>query len=773
MPKVCENTKRPVDYVDPLIDTAKPRIRWIFTNLVTRPFGMVSPAPDTSPTGTWASGYMYGRDRIHCFSHIHAWQLSGVPVMPVAGAVESTPTPESLAAKFRHEDEISKAGYYSVKLKESDIRVELTATPRAAFHRVTFPSDPAANLVFNLGMDLGPGQMSGVRVQRVGDDEIEGCVVNAPTRRRPKECAIHFVARFNRPFNRLAGWTEEAEFAERDEIRGDKGGVALTFDAATDPTVLMKIGVSYVSVEGARTNVEAELPSWDFDGVVRQSQDVWNEWLSRITVEGGSERRKTKFHTDLYRASFGANLVSDVDGAYIDRAGDAPVIRRIPLDEDGIPRYAHYQGDGLWECHWSKIILWSIAYPEILRHFCNFLVDIYKDGGLIPRAPSGGNYTFVMIGAQTTPLIVAAHMKGIRGFNVETAYEGLRKNAFPGGLMSKAGYEHRACVGGGIEHYLERGYIPERGKIEGAFHTGGGAQTLEYCYADWTLAQLAKALGKEDDYRLFMKRAENYKNLFDAATKFMRPRKLDGSWLDPFNPLSLEGWCEGNSWQYTFYVPHDLLGLIRLFGGPEPFVEKINLAFERATESNYYAPKVENIQRDDAYINYGNENGRFTAHLFNHAGAPWLTQKWTREVRDKTYGSIAPEGFFEDDDYGLAASTSVLLALGLFDMRGGAALEPVYEIASPAFDKITIKLDPNHYPGETFVIETKNDPETNPYIQSATLNGRPLDKCWFLHEEFANGGKLVLELGPEPNKEWGAGLENAPPSMSREWESGR
>jgi predicted alpha-1,2-mannosidase len=325
--------------------------------------------------------------------------------------------------------------------------------------------------------------------------------------------------------------------------------------------------------------------------------------------------------------------------------------------------------------------------------------------------------------------------------------------------MSKAGYEHDTCLDGGVEYYIERGYIPDDRKAARGWHADGAAQTLEYAYDDWCLAQLAKALGRDVDHRLFIGRAGNYRNLFDPSTGFMRPRNSDGSWLEPFDPAGPKGWCEGTAWQYTWVVPHDVEGLIGLMGGREPFVRKLNEAFERAAPRDFLAPEV----------NYGNQPSIAMAHLFNYAGAPWLSQKWVREVKERTFGGVTPHhGYRGDEDQGQAGGLGVLMALGLFQVRGGAALEPVYEITSPVFDRITIHLDNRYYPGGRFVITARNNSPENRYIQSATLDGKPLDRPWFFHRELADGGVLALEMGPEPNRAWGSRPEDAPPSMSRE-----
>ena len=741
--------RRPIDWVDPLIDTGKPKVRWVFSASACRPFGLVRLSPDTDPVGVWGSGYRYFSRTIHCFSHIHAWQLSGVPVMPVTGAVEKPARIGEIGSSFSHDRETVRAGYHAVFLERYGIEVECTATERVGFHRYRFPDERVCSVVVDLGSELGPSRMSTARIQAVNPYELGGFVENAPTIRRPKPCRVYFVIRFDRAFESFAAWNNQGFKESPESMSGEGCGAGARFDSRGGSVLLMKVGLSYVSLDQARLNLDTEAPHWDFDRVRSQTEEQWNDWLGRIQIDGGTDEQRTKFYTDLWRSLQGGYLTNDVDGSYCDNTRARSVIRKIPTDDNGRPRYRRLEGDIFWGAHWSLSQLWGLAYPEIVSDWCNTLVGYYRDGGLIPRGPSGGGYTFVMIGSHSTAFIVAAYMRGIRTFDVETAYEGMRKNAFPGGLMSKAGYEYDTCSGGGIEYYLDRGYIPEGRGLSGLNHIDGAAQTLEYAYDDWCLAQIAGALGREDDRRQFLERSTNYRNLFNPATGFLQPRNLDGSWLEPYDPLSMTGWCEANGWQYTYYVPHDIPGLINLMGGNKAFTLKLNGAFEQAVPMDFYAPKPE-LRRDAAYVNYGNEPGRFVAHLFNRAGAPWLAQKWTREVKERLFSSVGPVGFCEDDDNGLAAATSALLAIGLFDIAGGAAREPVYEITSPIFDRVVIRLDQRWYPGKSFTIETKNNSRLNRYVQSTELNGESHRKPWFFHHQFAAGGRLTLHLGPEP-----------------------
>lgn len=753
--------KHPVDWVDPLIDSASPR--WIFFSSASRPFGMVNLSPDTDVEGDWGAGYLYDTDKIRWFSHLHAWQLSAVPVMPTTGAFKGTSGSDVYRSRFSHDKEIVGPGYHAVTLDDYDIRVELTSTDRVGFHRYRFPESSQCHILFDLGARLGPPLMDDALIRRVGDVELQGYVVNAPTRRRPKACTIYFVARFNKPFELFGGWVGNKDFVGVDEVSGKNSGAFVRYSTGKDEVILLKVALSYVSIEQARLNLQTELDHWDFNRVRSESEKVWNNWLSRIGVEGGTEAQRTKFYTDLWHTLLGRRTNSDVNGKYTDNTGPKPVVRQIPLGPNGKPKYAHFNSDAFWTTFWNINQLWGLAYPEVMNQFANCLVDMYKNGGLIPRGPTGGNYSFVMIGAHSTPFIVSAYMKGIRSFDVEKAYEGMRKNAFPGGLMSKAGYEHNGYQGGGIEYYIERGYIPEGRQITGAgkkggpIHIDGAAQTLEYAYDDWCLAQMAKALGKEGDYRLFMKRAQNYRNIFDNSTGFMRPRNLDGSWLTPFDPLEPLGFCEGTAWQYNWFVPHDMQGLINLMGRRSAFNHRLNHAFEMAMPENFVS----------RYVNYGNQPSTAMAHLFNYSGAPWLTQKWVRQVKELTFGGVTPQtGYRGDEDQGQAGGLGVLMAIGLFEVRGGAAQQPIYEITSPIFDKITIHLDTRYYPGEKFVILTRNNSKENKYIQSAILDGKTWNKPWLYHQQLVDGGTLEIELGPEPNKQWGSNPKDAPPSMT-------
>lgn len=411
--------KQPVDWVDPLIDSANSR--WIFFSSACRPFGMVNLSPDTDVEGWWNSSYCYHTESIRGFNHVHAWQLAGPSVMPMSGEVGLQAGSDFCRSKFDHDTELVEAGYHAVTLEDHGVRVELTSTERVGMHRYLFHGDAAPCVLLNLGSGSGPSPIAAAQARRAGDCRIEGYLVNGPTLRRPKPCTIYFAAEFDTPFKSIAGWVDGNGLGEVPELAGNDVKALVRFAADGKRRIQLKVGLSYVSVDQARRNLEAELNHWNFDLVRRQSRQVWNDWLGRIEVEGGTEAQRTKFYTDLWHVLLGRRMVTDVDGKYCDRTGPEPVIRRVPLGPDGRPSYYHYNSDAFWNTFWNINQVWGLAYPDMANQFASFMVDMYRHGGLIPRGPAGGNYSFVMIAAHSTPFIVGAYQKGIRDFDIETA----------------------------------------------------------------------------------------------------------------------------------------------------------------------------------------------------------------------------------------------------------------------------------------------------------------------------------------------------------------
>ncbi|TWU45275.1 Glycosyl hydrolase family 92 [Novipirellula aureliae] len=738
-------------YVNPQIDTHNSR--WFYFSSACRPFGLVNLSPDTQTKGSWKSGYLYDDDSIRCFSHVHAWQMSGIPVMPTTGPFQGHLGMDKYQSKYSHDNEVVSPGYHKVHLDTYSITAELTSTCRVGFHRYTFPKSEQSHIIFDTGALLAHGPMASSQVQQAGESEIEGYSLMQKTGRRPKNTYVYFVAQFSKPFDALTTWSGGKLQEPSDGIEGKNVGAAVKFVTAEDEQIMVKVGLSYTSIENARKNLNAEVPDWDFDRVHRESTDQWNQWLGRVKISGGQADHRTKLYTDLWHSLLGRRTISDVDGSYCDMTGPKPVIRQLKMQPNGKPAYPHYNFDALWGSHWSLNVLWSMAYPHVMDGFCNTMVDIYHNAGLIPRGPSGGNYTFVMIGDPATSFFATAYNKGIRNYDYEAAYEGLRKNAFPGGIRDHAGYEHgNNASGGGMKYYIDLGYVPEDMGGKGA-HRDGAAMTLEYAYQDWCLAQFAKSLGKEDDYQHFLQRSHNYRNLWDPELRLMRPKMKDGSWMPGFEPVgkgfTCRGFCESNSMIYTNYVPHNIADLAELFGGKEAYCDFLNHSFEQSIPTRFVA---DHGQHGSRMVDYDNQPGTGMAHLFSVSGKPWLSQKWVRQVKLKAHGDVTPYGGYHgDEDQGQMGALGVLMAIGLFQVDGGASVDSVYQVTAPLFDRVTVELDNAYYPGKKFEIIAHNQAPENCYIESISLNGQPLDRTWITHQEFAAGGLMELTLSDQPN----------------------
>lgn len=750
---------RKSDLVEPMVDAA--HSRFFYFNSATRPFGMVNLSPDMNLRGTWNTGYRYNEDKIKCFSHIHCWEMSGIPVLPATGIFKGHLGPDVYGSTYSHDDEIAKPGYHKVVLKDYKIKAELTSTTRIGFHRYTFPASDSSHIIFDFSTVLGSSETESASIQKISNQVLQGSVTMAATVRRPKPITIYFVAHFDRPFERFGGWRMGVPVSLTQEISGKKTGVFVGFKTKAEEVRQMKIAISYTSIEEAHANLNAELAHWNFDQVVEESAQEWDRWLSRIDVEGGTPIEQRRFYTDLFHALQGRRIVSDFSGSYIDNTGDRPVIRRVPL-ENGKPKFRMYNSDSFWGAQWSLNTLWHLVYPEVTEEFIQCMLQMYDDGGLIPRGPSGGNYTYVMTGAPTTPFIVSAYLKGIRNYDIQKAYAAMRKDHFPGGMMSKAGYEHKTFKGGGIEAYISKGYIPyPLYEKQYGYHQDGAALTLEYAYQDFALAQMAKVLGKKEDYKLFMTRSSNYKNIFNKELGWMWVKDSMGKWTSPVDLFQYEkGWNEGNAAQYNWFVPHDVPGLISLHGGKEAFTKKLDFVFKQVRLHGFVSGKSENPIDQDllrrVYINYGNQPCMQTPFLFNYAGKPWLTQYWTRQIIDSVYSGISPQsGYSGDEDQGLMGSLAAMLKMGIFSTDGGTNNRPFYELTSPIFSKVIISLNTNYYPGKTFVIEAKQTSREHLYIQSARLNGRLLAKPILFHDDLIKGGRLELSMGSRPNTQWG------------------
>ncbi|MDR2848443.1 MAG: GH92 family glycosyl hydrolase [Bacteroidales bacterium] len=758
---------QPVDYVSPVINTAVCRFDFFASASV--PFGMVGLSPDTKHGDLWRSGYQWGEEYILDFSHVHNAQTAGIPVMPVTGACRGHLGLQASKSRFSHDKETVSMGYHKVYLEDYGITAELTSTCRVGFHRYTFPEAQETHLLFDLGAALGPTKMDDAYVRRTGANEIEGYSVQAPTFRRKKPSVVFFVAQTDRDFDSFAGWKDSVLIeADNNIIAGKTSGAYLSFrHIKAGETILLKVAVSYVSLANARMNMAAELPHWNFTKVADEARTAWNNYLGQFRIEGGTHEQQVKFYTDLMHTGIGKRTANDVDGAYTDNTGLLPVVRQLPM-QDGKPAHAFLDADGLWGSHWNLNILWSLVYPQYGNWMAETFLDYYRNAGTMARCSWGGNYSYVMVGDHATPLLAALLSTGRATFDKELAYAGARKNAFPGGIRDRAGYEageHPA--GGGIDWYIQYGYVPVEIKDRGAgFHRGGTAMTLEYAYQDWCIAQMAKRLNKQSDADLLMKRSEYWRNVFDPVSGWARPKLQSGEWMEPFAPVaensafSTAGFIESNSAIYTFFVPQNVTGLIAAFGGSKKFATQLNANFEKAKPYRFVTPHG---QHGAGWVDYENQPSCEMAHLFSHAGMPWKTQYWVRQVKDVAFGGITPQdGYNGDEDQGQMGALGVLMAIGLFDVHGCVGENPMLEITSPVFDKITISF-PSMEDADrvnTFEIVVKRKKPEDIYIQKAGLNGKPLNSFQFAAADFLKGGRLELELGAKPNSKWGVSFMN-------------
>jgi predicted alpha-1,2-mannosidase len=764
--------KEPVDYVDPFIGTD------FFGHTFPGPafpFGMIHPGPDVNDQDwTYAAGYLYSESSIMGFSHTH-WSGTGmvnggdILIMPQVSLKLKT-MPGSLAkpeggyrSGFDHADEMASPGYYSVLLKDYNVRAELTCTKRAAIHRYTFPKSDNSRIILDLGHQLGSNSSQDLSELRIIDDNrIEGVKCNGMGK-------VWFVAVFSKRFDYYGTFDNEYETPESGGSiwpykNGEKGkgiGAFLTFRTKENEQILIRLAISYVSLEGARKNLEAEIADWDFDRVKRNAHEAWQKELSRISIEGASEDQKTIFYTAVYHSILAQYISEDTDGKYI--GGD-----KLVHTADGSDYYGSFS---CWDTYRSQHPLLTILAPDHVNDFITSIVKKTHEYGWLPAQHFQNMFGEAMVGDHLIPVITDAYFKGYRDFDVKFLYEAMRTKA----LSVPQPPVPRTAGRSGLKYYMELGYTPVD-KINESV-----PNTLELAYDDWCIAQIAKDLGKTADYELFMKRACNYRNLWDPSTQFMRPKKADGSWLEEigsheqeivkdgdhayykyFDPLLVgrrpnRYYTESNAWQYIWSVQHDVQGIIDLFGGRDKFISKLDTFFEMSTDIT--PPKYVGVVGTIGQYVHGNQPSHHVAYLYDYAGQPWKTQQRVREVCTELYRT-GPGGICGNEDMGSLSSWFVLSSMGFYPVTPGSQY---YSIGSPLFGEVRISVGS----GKTFVINAINNSEKNIYIQSAKLNGEVISRTWITQKEIMNGGKLVFEMGPAPNKKWGSAVSDAPPSMTK------
>ena len=736
-------------YVEPRIGTA--HCRWFHFAPGSMPYGMAKPGPSTNghlgnASGWEATGYDYRDTIIDGFPNFHEFQVGGVSLMPSVGEVITVPTEgdtPGYSSAFSHESEVVKPGYYSVFLETPQVQAEVTATPRVAFQRFTFPESEQSNIIFDIARRWGEsGPVVDAEVSVDTEGTVEGWVVTNPMYvqkyQNGADVRMYFSAVLDKKPNAYGTFNGPDMHPGADVAKGVGAGAYLTFDTKAGESITAKIGLSFTSVDNARLNRQAEAADLDFDTAREQSYAKWEDMLGRIRVEGDSID-KVKFYTGLYHALLGRGLASDVNGAYPRHDGQ---VGQLP-EKDGKPAHNLYNTDAFWGGQWNLGQLWALAYPDYLSDYISSHLTVYRDGGWLADGVANSKYVSGVGTNLLTTGIAAAYQCGIRDFDIKEAYEACLKNELDG--------KDRPLGAGKIDTdlFVEYGYVPHKESGDGpdeAFMFSA-SHTLEYSYSAWAVARFAEALGDTANMVRLDSLANGWKRIYDASTNFMRPRLADGRFVDNFNPMQVwRGFQEGNAWQYTFYVPHDPKGLVETVG-EDVFVERLDSIFTVSRDKIFSGgQEIGAFAGLQTLYNQGNQPCLHIPWLFAEAGRPDLSQLWVRRILDEFYGTdgIHGYGYGQDEDQGQLGAWYVISSLGLFDVAGLTAIDPSFAIGSPLFDKVTIKLDPKYYKGDKFEIVTSGEP--GPYVVSKTLNGKPYDADRISFEDVVSGGTLDLTL---------------------------
>ena len=732
------------DYVDTKMGTA--HSRWMIAPGPWMPFSMVKLSPDNQNRG-WQAGYQPTFETVGCFSHIHEWTMAGLGMMPTNGKLytrvgDQFSPDEGYRSRIEKRTEEAPLGYYKVFLTDTQIGVEATATERASFQRYSFPQDKDGRVMIDLHIQAEYDyKLFDVDVNKVSDNRIEGHCRQISSRIWGKdaeqEYVVNFVIEFDTPIKKVGGWKNE--ILDTSHISGEElsdAGLFVEFDTRKHPIVQVRTGLSYVSVGNASENLNKEISErfgWDFEAVVKYQREVWNSFLNRVVISTNDRLEKIRFYSNMYRALC-RNLFSDVNGEWV--SADEKVHKLSN------PDHLALGCDAFWNTFWNLNQFWNLVTPEWSSKWVNSQLAMYDSNGWLAKGPAGMEYIPVMVAEHEIPLIVSAYQMGIRDFDSEKAFAAMKKMQTTPAVRIGGGFAGNR----NLVEYLKYQYVP--------FEKGRFSNSLEYSYDDWTVGQMAKALGKSHDYEVFNKRGYWWKNAMNPKTGYAHMRGVDGKFVSDFDPFLTgrnQHYVEGNSWQLTFFVPQDVPALIETIG-EKNFVERLNWGFEVSKQWRYNAP---NDQYWDYPVVQGNQQSMHFAFLFNWAKKPWLTQKWSRSIMDRYYGNGVANAYLGDEDQGQMSAWFVMAALGLFQTDGGCRVNPIYEIASPLFEKVVIDLGGLYGRGDSFVIEAKNVSRKNKYIQSAVLNGKKLNTFYFQASELLRGGELILIMGDKPNYRWG------------------
>ncbi len=680
------------------------------------PFGMVQLSPDTRVEGWDAcAGYHYSDSTILGFSHTH---LSGTGVadygdilfMPASGDISM----KDFGSHFSHRNESASPGFYSVLLDRYHIKAELTASTRLGLHRYTFPAGSHGNIIIDLHHGLGPDQVLESNLQILSDHEIAG---SRRSNGWAKDQHVFFAAEFSRPFTSYGIAINDTLLPGVRSAAGTNIKGYVRFPNSSAMKVLVKVALSSVSIEGARRNLK-DFSGWDFEKLRARTELAWENELSKIVVEGSSDKLKT-FYTALYHVFLTPNVFSDLDGSY--RGMDNKIYKA-----DDFTMYTIFS---LWDTFRAEHPLLTIIDRKRTLDFVKSLLAKYEQSGVLPVWELACNETWCMIGYHSVPVIADAFLKNITGFDAGEALDAMKHSAT---------LDHY-----GLKEYRLRGYVPGENEPESV------SKTLEYSYDDWCIARMAQALGKKSDADEYFRRSQFYRNLFDPSTGFMRPM-VNASWDSPFDPTAVTNhYTEANPWQYSFFAPQDVDGLIDLMGGSQKFVTKLDSLFEAN-------PALSGRQQADisgliGQYAQGNEPSHHVAYLYDYAGAAWKSQHIVRRIMDSLF-TPNPDGLCGNDDCGQMSAWYVMSSLGFYQV---APSLPVYAIGSPAFTRVSVRLENKKH----FTVLADDNRGRNEFIQSATLNGSPYPSCFITHDAIMQGSTLRFRMGKVPNPLWGARLQ--------------
>ncbi|NGM60999.1 glycoside hydrolase family 92 protein [Sphingobacterium sp. SGG-5] len=719
-------------YVDPFIGTGGHGHVFLGANV---PFGMVQLGPTQMTHGwDWCSGYHYSDSTIVGFGHMHLsgtgiGDLGDISLMPVMGDVQLakgslSEQKSGIYSLFSHKRETAKPGYYTVHLDRFGIDVELTATKRVGFHAYTFPkSTETPAVVIDLERGIGWDKPTAALIQQENDTTVSGYRYSTGW---AKDQRIYFTAVFSRPIKKLSVLdTIRISESQQEEMHSVFGKV--DFDKDMPEPLLVKVALSAVSVDNAKLNLQQELLHWDFKKTVSEADDAWNEQLGKITIETPDIADKRVFYTALYHTMIAPSVFCDVNGDY--RGADAKVYRDTS--------FTNYTTFSLWDTYRAAHPLMSIIHPEMAEDIGNTMLNIYKQQGKLPVWHLMGNETDCMVGNPGIPVLADLIWKGYK-LDEQLAFEAMKNSAMR---------DER-----GMNWLKQYGYVPY--DKEKTYETV--AKGLEYALADWAVAKTAERLGKTEDAAYFDVRAKSYQRYFDRERQFMRGLSAGGTFREPFNPFHSahmeDDYTEGNAWQYTWLVPHDVHGLIDLFGGEEPFVKKLDSLFVVQGDMSEHASA--DITGLIGQYAHGNEPSHHVTYLYAFVGQPYKTAEKVRYILSELYHDKA-EGLSGNEDVGQMSSWYILSALGFYQVAPAGG---VYVFGSPAVDKATIKVANN----KTFTVLAHNNNKMNIYIQSAKLNGKPYTKSFIDYQDIVAGGTLEFEMGPNPSPTFGTASEDRP-----------